>query len=235
MKNILTIIIPCKNEEKYIYRTLQKISEQKQIRDVRVLIADANSTDLTLQKIDLFKKVYNHLKIDVIKGGGVSFGRNQGARLTSTKYVLFLDADTVILSNDAIWECVQEMERNNYHLSTCKVKSISPSFTSKFVFWIFNKIQKWMPETFCTGQFFMIDKNVFNIHGGFDESLHQSEDYFLSRNIPKNKFVIVNRWIGQDDRRFKKMGYFNFILMILKNYINRNNKKHFTKDIGYWK
>jgi hypothetical protein len=23
--------------------------------------------------------------------------------------------------------------------------------------------------------------------------------------------------------------------MILKNYINRNNKKHFTKDIGYWK
>jgi glycosyltransferase involved in cell wall biosynthesis len=235
MKDILTIVIPCKNEEKYIYRTLQKISEQKQIKGVRVLIADANSTDLTLQKIDLFRKIYTHLTINVIEGGNVSFGRNQGAKLSFTKYILFLDADTVIISNDTIWECVQAMELNNYHLSTCKVKSISPSVKSKFIFWIFNKVQKWMPETFCTGQFFMIDKNIFNTHGGFDESLHQSEDYFLSRNIPKNKFVIVNRWIGQDDRRFKKMGYFNFILMILKNYINRNNKKHFTKDIGYWK
>jgi glycosyltransferase involved in cell wall biosynthesis len=235
MKNILTIIIPCKNEEGYIYRTLYKLNEQKGIRGVRVIIADGGSTDSTLTKINKFRSVYNNLNINVIKGGSVSVGRNSGAQLSSTKYVLFLDADTLVLSKDAIWESVTQMETHDFYLSTCKVKSTSSSLISKFIFWIFNKIQKWIPETFCTGQFFLIKKDIFDLHGGFDESIHQSEDYLLSRNIPKNKFNIVNRWIGQDDRRFKKMGYFNFILLILKNYFNRNNKEYFTKDIGYWK
>jgi glycosyltransferase involved in cell wall biosynthesis len=235
MKNILTIVIPCKNEEDYIYRTLYKLNEQKGICGVNVFIADGGSTDSTLIKIDRFESVYSNLKINIIEGGSVSFGRNNGARFSFTKYILFLDADTLVLSKDAILESVTQMETYNFHLSTCKVKSTSPTLISKFIFWIFNKIQRWMPETFCTGQFFLIKKDIFDLHGGFDESIHQSEDYLLSRNIPKNKFNIVNRWIGQDDRRFKKMGYFNFILLILKNYFNRNNKEYFTKDIGYWK
>lgn len=235
MKHTLTIVIPCKNEEKYIYRTLCKLNEQKGIRGVKVFIADGGSTDSTLVRINRFRSVYSNLKISIIKGGSVSVGRNNGARLSSTKYILFLDADTLILSTDAIYESITQMESNDYDLSTCRVQSVSNSIPSKFIFWIFNKIQKWMPETFCTGQFFLIKKDVFDLHGGFDESIHQSEDYLLSRNIPKNKFKIINRWIGQDDRRFKKMGYFNFILLILKNYLNKNNKEYFTKDVGYWK
>ena len=233
MKDLLTIIIPCKNEENYIHKTLYHLQLQKGIRGVRVIVADGGSTDSTLKQIKKFNVINTHLKVDVVSGGRVAYGRNYGASLSLTPYLLFLDADTTLISNDCIYKCVDKL-KGGTQLTTCKVKSTSKSLMSKLIFWKFNYIQKYMPETFCTGQFFLIRKRDFDELGGFDETAQHSEDYLLSRKIPKSKFQIVDSWIGQDDRRFKKMGYFNFILLILKNYINRNKKDYFTKDVGYW-
>ena len=233
MQDLLTIIIPCKNEERYIFNTLYKLNEQKDIKGVKVVIADGGSSDKTLFQIAKFKLFNNNIKIKVINGGSVSYGRNVGTSFCTTPYVLFLDADTKLISNDAIVTSLTEL-RKGKTIVTCKVKSTSPSSMSKLVFWMFNQIQWLMPETFCTGQFFMISKKDFIELGKFDETAQHSEDYLLSRKVPKSKFKIVDKWIGQDDRRFKKMGYINFILLIIKNYINRNKKGYFTKDVGYW-
>ena len=67
MKDKLTIIIPCKNEENYIGKCLQLISNQisVDIDDVEIIIADAGSTDGTLDIIKSFKNILN---ITVIKG-----------------------------------------------------------------------------------------------------------------------------------------------------------------------
>lgn len=80
----------------------------------------------------------------------------------------------------------------------------------------------------------LIRKKTFEELGGFDETLHQSEDYFLSRKIPKREFKILDCYVGQDNRRFKKMGYLGMIKMMFNNLLNRNNINHFKKDIGYW-
>lgn len=233
MKDLLTVVIPCKNEGKYIFRTLYRLNEQVGIRGIRVIIADGGSTDSTLDEINKFNLTHHKLKIEVIPGGPVSYARNQGAAIASTPYILFLDADTVLLSSDSILKCLFQLFRGKT-ICTCKTKSVSSTFMSKLVFWTFNHIQRLTPETFCTGQFFMIKKHDFEFFGKFDESVTHSEDYLLSRQIPKRDFVIVDRWVGQDDRRFRKMGYMNFILLIMKNYINRNNLEYFKKDVGYW-
>jgi hypothetical protein len=91
-----------------------------------------------------------------------------------------------------------------------------------------------MKESFSTGCFFAISKNKFNELGGFDETATQSEDFLLSRQIPKNKFKILNRFVGQDSRRFKKMGYCGFIKLVILNYWNKNNSNWFKKDMKYW-
>ena len=94
IKDYLSIVIPCKNEESYIKRTLDEISIQLGINGTRVIIADGGSTDLTLQKIEEFiKSENNKLNIEVIEGGTVSVGRNKGAALVETPFILFLDAD----------------------------------------------------------------------------------------------------------------------------------------------
>ena len=64
IKDYLSIVIPCKNEENYIKRTLNEISIQSGISGTRVIIADGGSTDSTLQKIEEFiKSEDNNLKI----------------------------------------------------------------------------------------------------------------------------------------------------------------------------
>jgi len=234
MENLLTIIIPCKNEGSYIRRTLHSISKQKGIGKTKIIIADANSNDNTLFEIES-SKFYYDLNIEVIEGGPVAVGRNRGALHAKTPYILFLDADTELLSDDILISALSEIESNRYYLVTGKVRSTSSSILSKVVFKVFTFVQQYiLPETFCTGQFFMISRVRFLSLRGFDEEVTHSEDYLLSRRIARNRFKIVNRYMGQDDRRFKKMGYFVFFWFLIKNYINKNNRDWFIKDVGYW-
>src|SRR5436305_14804956 len=88
----LTVVIPAKNEAKLIPRLLTSLMNQDYLRmsSTRVLVADANSTDGTPEVVMLFRQ---RLNVSVIPGGMPSVGRNQGAALADTKYVLFVDAD----------------------------------------------------------------------------------------------------------------------------------------------
>jgi glycosyltransferase involved in cell wall biosynthesis len=228
-----TIIIPCKNEERYIYRTLKSIQDQIGLKNVKVIIADANSTDATLTEIELAKNWFNKLDIEVIQGGQVSYGRNKGAELAKTPFLIFMDADAVLMDRDILLETYHKL--NEYELIASKQKSTTNKLLDKLIWFMFNHIRNMMSESFSTGCYFVISKNKFNELGGFDESVTQSEDFLLSRKIPKNKFIVLNRYVGQDNRRFKKMGYITFINLVILNYLNRNNLNWFKKDVGYWK
>jgi glycosyltransferase involved in cell wall biosynthesis len=234
IKDVLTIVIPCKNEENYIIETLASIHKQIGIEGTRIIIADAFSTDNTRARIELFANYTKTINIEIIDGGFVSYGRNLGANLAQTKLVLFIDADTILYEDDIITKSVDYMLSAKYDILTCKIRSNSKSIMSKIFFKSFYTIQRLLPETFSTGVYMMVRKSDFVRLGGFDETLHQSEDYFYSRNYKKSKFKILNRFAGQDDRRFKKMGYIGMLKLLISNYINRNNISHFQKDTNYW-
>jgi glycosyltransferase involved in cell wall biosynthesis len=93
----LTIVIPTYNEEKYISNTIESIAKQNHIYGTRVIIADNNSTDNTRNIISQVKKQYSNLiNIEVIEGGNVSRGRNNGAKIANTEYILFMDGDVIL-------------------------------------------------------------------------------------------------------------------------------------------
>ena len=231
---LITIVIPSYNEERYIYNTLWKISRQRFIGSLEVIIADGNSTDNTLKFIKKASKDFKNLSIKVIKGGKVGYGRNQGAKIVTTPYILFMDADSILIEQDILMESLKYLE--THEIISVKQKSItSEDRKSTYTYKILDWIRKIMPITFCTGCFFLISKKKFNELGGFDETLQNSEDFWLSKQIPKSKFKILNEYIGQDNRRFKKFGYWNFIKLNLLNYINNKNIKWFKKDVEYWK
>ena len=70
--------------------------------------------------------------------------------------------------------------------------------------------------------------------GKFNEEYQHSEDYGLSRKYSSKKFRISEHYVGQDDRRFKKMGYLGMIKLLIKSFFNRKNEEYFKKDVGYW-
>lgn len=232
IKDNLTIIIPCKNEENYIINTLKSIEKQVDIFGTKVLIADAASTDSTLELVDGYKK-HSVLDIEVVDGGNVAFGRNSAAKIATTKYLLFLDADSIIESDETIKKCLFEM--SNYDIIGCKIKCSVKDIKAELMFSLFNFVQPLMPETFCCGMFMFVKTSIFKQIGGFDETLHQSEDYFFSKQIAKDKFKVISEYVFQDNRRFKKIGYWFMVKLLITNYINKNNINYFRRDINYWK
>lgn len=232
MKDFLTVVIPCKNESKYIADTLLSLNNQSGMKDVRVIIADGNSDDNT---VDIIQSLSGFVRynIEVIEGGTVSVGRNNGAKLCTTPYILFLDADTNFKNKTTIRKSLFKMFKG-YKLVTCKLMSRSYSFLSKLAFLLFNLTNPKIMEPFAPGLYFMTDMKSFVQHGMFDETVTQSEDFLLSKKYRKKQFHILNHYVTQDDRRFKKMGYIKFMKLLFKNYINRNNIEHFRKNVNYW-
>lgn len=233
MKDKLTIIIPCKNENKYIGKCLHLISNQinVDINYIKIIISDAGSTDGTLDIINSFKNILN---ITVIRGGLPAIGRNLGARQANTEYLLFIDADAEIYDNEMIWKSIQKMEKDRLDLLASMLNS--HHVIVKFLYKINNIIIRLskLDKPFAVGIYMMMKKDVFNRLGGFPEDVMHCEDYLLSKRVERKKFGIINKDVYSDNRRFKKMGYLNMVGYIFKNIVNRNNYDYFKKDINYW-
>ncbi len=230
---LFTVVIPSYNEERYIYNTLWYLSRQNLNTKIRVIVCDANSTDKTLEHISKANNDFENLEIEIRTGGSVAYGRNKGAELVKTPFILFLDADSVLLDTDTISETLNNAF--DFDIIGCKQKSTVKG-TKPWLTWkVFEIIRKTMSSTFCTGCYFFISKHKFYELGGFDETIQNSEDFWLSKQIPKSRFKILDKYIGQDDRRFKKMGNLSFLKNIILTYLNKNNIDWFRNDVGYWK
>jgi glycosyltransferase involved in cell wall biosynthesis len=229
----ITIVIPCKNEENYIHHLLDSLRFQS-IGDTRIIIADC-STDNTRQVI---KNNSQLLNVEIIEGGPVSVAKNNGARLVSTPYILFIDADVRFFSNNVIKDSTDEIIKNDLDLIGLNIKCYDDDILAIMGFKIFNvtnNILKYF-SPFAVGAFMLTRRDRFIELGGFPEKFATSEDYFLSRMYDPKKFKIVNHYFGQDSRRFKKMGYLGMATYLIKNFINRNNKAYWDKldSSKYW-
>ena len=229
----ITIVIPCKNEENYIQHLLTSLRLQK-IGDTRIIIADS-STDNTRQVI---KDNSAFLNVEVIDGGPVSIARNNGAKLATTPYILFIDSDVRFVDKYVIRDAVEEIEFYNLDLVGAKIYCYDKDWRANLGFIIFNYMNHILSHVspFAVGAFMLTRRDKFEEYGGFSEKYITSEDFFLSRMYNPQKFRIINHYFGQDSRRFKKMGYFGMAAYLIKNFINRNNKKYWDRLDGtkYW-
>lgn len=95
MENLVSIIIPCYNAEKYIIRALDSISNQT-FKNLEVICIDDGSKDNTIQVIrEYMKQDKINIKLVSTENRGVSSARNTGIEMAAGKYVMFLDADDV--------------------------------------------------------------------------------------------------------------------------------------------
>jgi glycosyltransferase involved in cell wall biosynthesis len=231
----ITIVVPCKNEEAYIPHLLQHLAVQVGIDKTRIIIADC-STDNTREAIQKHKSFLN---VEIIEGGPVSVAKNNGAKLVTTPYILFIDSDVRFFDNNVIADCVDILESNNLDLIGLYAKCYDYDVRAKIGFSIFNVINRimsrWVP--FAVGAFFLTRRDRFEELGGFPGKYETSEDFFLSKKYNTKKFKLVNHYFGQDSRRFQKMGYFGMAWYLIKNFWNRNNENYWNNiDYSkYWK
>jgi glycosyltransferase involved in cell wall biosynthesis len=229
----ITIVVPCKNEENYIAHLLTHLRNQM-IGNTRIIIADC-STDRTREVIQATK---GELNVEVIDGGPVSLAKNRGARLVTTPYILFIDADVRFFKPTVIQDAVNTIESKSLDLIGLSIKCYDRDPRAKLGFVIFNTINHALKffSPFAVGAFMLTRRDRFEEFGGFPEQFSTSEDFFLSRKYSPKKFRIIRHHFGQDSRRFKKMGYMGMAKYLVKNYINRNNRAYWDSldNSKYW-
>ena len=120
----LSIIIPCKNEEKNIFKTFQKITKiiKKKIKKFEIILIDDFSDDNT---INILNKISNQNKnVTVIKNKikGLGGAINLGIKDSKYKYVAIMMAD---LSDDPY-----DLIRYYYEISKNNLDAV---FGSRFI------------------------------------------------------------------------------------------------------
>jgi glycosyltransferase involved in cell wall biosynthesis len=230
IKDILTIVIPSKNERDLIGITLTLLNKQTNIIGTRVIISDS-SDDLTREIIS--NGYYPNLKIEIIDGGLPSVARNKGASIANTPYVLFMDADIFLSDSDTISYSVKSIVNYNLHLITCKFRCRGKY---SFVFPVFEFFRDFfVRQAPCAiGGYMLFDKNKFDSLGGFVNEDKFAEDFHLSSKINPLFFLVVNKKVYTTDRRFRKKGLFYMLKMAVLSMVNKDNPEFFKNDHNYW-
>jgi glycosyltransferase involved in cell wall biosynthesis len=230
MKELLTIIIPCKNEKDNIYECLGFISKQSGVAGTRVIIADCSDEEDSLQW--LYRGITDFkysLTIEVIPGGFPAKARLEGSKLVTTPYILFLDADMMLRNKFVLGECLA----CNTDLTTV------PFETDKKYDWIFRlfdiqqRLSQLLNSPFAVGGFQFWKAEAYWQCGGYNETHLFAEDYALSSKV-KNFKVHRTKGVWTSARRFKKKGFSYMLWLSIKSYINRNNLEFFKQHHNYW-
>ena len=234
MKNDqFTIVIPCKNEGINIYDCLGFICKQKGIGNTRVIIADSSDDKESLYWLYKAKIDFKYsLNIEIIKGGYPAKARLKGSKLVDTPYILFLDADIMLLDNKLFYNIL------GFNLDLLTV----PFQTEKgwnWVFRIFDLFQNLsvkLGTPFAVGGFQYWNTQTYWDLGGYKEDELFAEDYSLSSKVKPKKFWIHgSNGVFTSARRFKKKGIGYMFWIMIKSYINRNNPEFFKHHHNYWK
>jgi glycosyltransferase involved in cell wall biosynthesis len=232
MKDLLTIVIPCKNENSILIETLGCLKDQEGIEDTKIIIADC-STDNTVNLVHFYNQLAN-LNIEFIEGGYPAIARNNGAKLAATPYILFLDADIWLFYKDHLNSCLNQIMSKNAGLLTCNIGTDDKYSLVYECFFIIQKILS-IFSPISIGGFMLFNIKDFNNLGGFDEKDKFAEDYHLSSKIKRKRFSISNKKAFTTSRRIKKKGLWFMIKMAVLSIINKGNKTFFHSDYDYWK
>lgn len=203
------------------------------MRNTRVLVADANSTDATREIVMLFR---HRLNVAVLPGGMPSVGRNLGAAQAETKFVLFLDADVELAHPSVIRRAVALARRKQLHCVTTNIICREGNWIDKLFYAgndLFQHLSR-LHHPFATGMFMLFDRKKFWELGGFHEQVAFAEDYLLSQKVARSRFGIVRGGVFTTNRRFRKMGHRSVGWLFLRTAMNYWNEKFFLRDHKYW-
>ena len=232
LNDLLTIVIPCKNEREVISKTLDLLNYQTNIRGVKVIVCDSSDDDYT--KLLLFNKPEYNFELKITDGGLPAIARNNGFKLVSTPYVLFMDADIFLLDSEVLNKTVLKIQNEDLDLVSVRFRTTNGDYN--YVYKVFDVLQKlsMFISPFCLGGFMLTKTSKFIEIGGFDEEVKIAEDYVYSKQIKRNKFKILNGLIYTLPRRFHNKGLWYMTKLMIGSVLNTNNKEYFKDSKSYW-
>lgn len=122
MKDLVSIITPCYNSEKYIEETIRSVLGQS-FDDWEWWIIDDCSTDNSVQIIKKYTSDPRIHLIELEKNSGAAEARNKGLEKANGRYITFIDSDDLWLF-DFLEKSVAFLKNNNEELVYASYKRV---------------------------------------------------------------------------------------------------------------
>lgn len=95
MENLISVIVPVYNVEKYIDRCIESITNQS-YENLEILLINDGSTDYSEEICRKWEKIDSRIKVFSKENGGLSDARNFGLDICTGDFIAFVDSDDFI-------------------------------------------------------------------------------------------------------------------------------------------
>jgi len=212
----VSVIIPCRNEEKYIGKCLDSLVKQDYPKDkLEVLVVDGMSEDKTREIIEEHIKKYSFIKLLKNPRKFTPFGLNIGIKEAQGAIIIRMDAHAAY-EKDYISKCVKSLEKYKVDNvggimktlpanSTLISKAIALSLSSPFgVGNAYFRIGSKEPREVDTVFGGCYRREIFEKIGYFNENLPRGQDMEFNLRLREfggkilNLFGVIVLWMEQN-------------------------------------
>lgn len=164
---IISVIIPVFNCGDFLCKAIDSILVQT-LQNTEIVVIDDGSTDRTA---DICLKYNDKIRYFHQENRGVSSARNLGLKQSLGEFIIFLDADDILLPN-SLELLRKSLEKQNESMITI---GLSQEIVKENTLWKSHK----NPYRGAYLSATMFRKEIFKIVGRFDENLNIGEDIDL--------------------------------------------------------
>ena len=197
----VSFVVPVFNKSLYLKNVINSVLSQKGDFDKEYIFIDDGSTDDSLKILKKETRGLKNCKIITQKNKGSANATNIGINMAKMKYIKFLDADDIILSNATL--CLLNLLEKNrgsvlaYGLQrkveNIKSVDLDEVFDCNDTFIIEKPIFLAMRNSMFNPSQFLVRTKLCQMVGGCDERVIHSQEYSLTLRLSRlGNFIKLN-------------------------------------------
>lgn len=223
----ISIVIPTKNEGKYIGRTIRQYYPYLEEYGLEIIISDANSTDDTIEVVENIRRTWQTDRVRYVQRPGpqnIAIGRNAGAAVASGSLLFHTDADVFLPNVRGFFDAaLRAFQRPEVVAATTPI-------------WVYPEERGWKDRLYhllmnalirlsftlgvylAKGECQLVRRSVFERIEGYNEKIIAGEDCNLFYRLHKEGKIayLYRQSVHHSPRRFRKYGYIGLTMVYLR-------------------
>lgn len=186
----VSVVIPCYNEERFIWEVLENLSGQYDAKRYEIIVVDGMSTDKTREVVNEFIRHHAELRVRLVDNPkrNIPTGLNLGIKEAQGELIVRMDAHS-IPSENYVRRCVEGLTERDVSIvgmpwritagaKTKRARAIALAVSHPFGIGDAKYRLSDSPSQFVdTVPFGAFKKSLWRALGGFNEDLLANEDY----------------------------------------------------------
>ncbi|MCB0533307.1 MAG: glycosyltransferase [Lewinellaceae bacterium] len=222
----ISIVIPTKNEGKYIGPTIEQFRPYLESYKLEIIVSDANSTDGTAELVRQYQAEWG-ARVKLVQATGkqnIAIGRNLGAAAATGDILFHMDADVHIPNAVVFFEKILKTFENPAVVAATAPIWVYPEealWTDKLYHVLMNGVIRLsfsLGVYLAKGECQIVRRTFFEKIQGYNEKIVAGEDCNLFFRLHKEgKIAYFYRLkVHHSPRRFREYGYIRVSLIYIR-------------------